>query len=409
MAGKHVASPVAIEQGQYVAYAALTTMAIVPIYFGSRASLKKWKKSKDKSTAKAGDKSESAEQDDIKSESLSIDDAITFPIFGSLGLVSLHLAYKHWDKTYINYASTAYFVLVGILALAQVGVNTMSPIIKMLGLHIEPYHITLSRKARDVYSAKFSVLHLSMMIVSILLSGYYAATKDWIASNIFAVAIALNGIQLLSLDSFKTGITLIVGFCLYEVGWAKYGAEILVSVAKNMDAPIKVVFPWLIFGLPAGQTFRFANFGLGDIVVPGLFAALCLRFDQHVAGSKNPALGSSTRFAKPYFIACLVAYLLGLGCSFYLERTTQISLPSILYVGPACILSVFMTGSVRGQMENVFSYISEEGLEARAKRLARIKLHSKRRVEPVRAPKVRLPAVIKEETFVSRGQTNDEE
>ncbi|KAF9004862.1 Minor histocompatibility antigen H13, partial [Haplosporangium bisporale] len=205
MAGKYVASPVAIEQGQYVAYAALTTMAIVPIYFGSRASLKKWKNIKDKSATKAGDKSESIEQDDVKSESLSIDDAITFPIFGSLGLVSLHLAYKHWDKTYINYASTAYFVLVGILALAQVGVNTISPIIKMLGLHIEPYHITLSRKAR----------------------GYYAATKDWIASNIFAVAIALNGIQLLSLDSFKTGMTLIVGFCLYEVGWAKYGADIL--------------------------------------------------------------------------------------------------------------------------------------------------------------------------------------
>ena len=87
----------------------------------------------------------------------------------------------------------------------------------------------------------------------------------------------------------------------------------------------------------------------------------------------------------------------------------QISLPAILYLGPACILSVFMTGSVRGQMQNVFGYISEEGLEARAKRLARIKLHSKRRVEPVRAPKIRLPAVIKEETFVPRGQTNDEE
>ncbi|KAF9301146.1 hypothetical protein BGZ74_007055 [Mortierella antarctica] len=408
MAGKYVASPVAIEQGQLVAYAALATMAIVPIYFGSRASLKKWKNIKDKSATKTGD-NESTEQDDVKSESLSIDDAITFPIFGSLGLVGLHLAYKHWDKTYINYASTAYFALVGILALAQVGVNTISPIVKMLGLHIEPYHITLSRRARDVYSAKFSVLHLSMMIVSILLSAYYAATKDWIASNIFAVTIALNGIQLLSLDSFKTGITLIVGFCLYEVAWAKYGVEILASVAKNMDAPLKVVFPWLIFGLPAGQTLQFAKFGLGDIVVPGLFAALCLRFDQHLAGNKNSALGRSTRFAKPYFIACLVAYLLGLGCSFYLEHTMQISLPMILYLGPACILSVFMTGSVRGQMQSVFGYISEEGLEARAKRLARIKSMQSKRREPVRAPKVRLPAVIKEETFVPRGSPTDEE
>lgn len=40
---KYVPSPEAVEQGLYVAYAALSTMAVLPIYFGSFGSLKKWK------------------------------------------------------------------------------------------------------------------------------------------------------------------------------------------------------------------------------------------------------------------------------------------------------------------------------------------------------------------------------
>jgi minor histocompatibility antigen H13 len=43
MTEKYEPSPEVLEQGLYVAYAALSTMAVVPIYFGSFASLKKWK------------------------------------------------------------------------------------------------------------------------------------------------------------------------------------------------------------------------------------------------------------------------------------------------------------------------------------------------------------------------------
>ncbi|KAG0338806.1 hypothetical protein BG004_007063 [Podila humilis] len=433
MAGKYVASPTAIEEGQVIAYAALATMAIVPIYFGSFASLKKWKNHKEKkrenkdSTGKqkvqGQEEEEEEEEADVKSESLSIDDALTFPIFGSLGLVGVHLAYKHWNPTYINYAATAYFELMGTIALAQVGVNSATWIVKTLGITIHPYHLSLSRKSSDVYSAKFSVLHMGMLIGSILLSAYYAVTKNWIASNIFSIAFALNAVQLLSLDSFQTGIILMVGFCLYEIGWTRYGAEILRIVTAQIGAvfPLKVVFPWLLAMSAAGESQRaplltgFASFGLGDIVIPGLFVALCLRFDQYMAGLRNSALGSSTRFAKPYFIACLTAYLLGLGCSFYLEHTFQIALPTMFYLGPACILSVFLTGSVRGHMQHVFSYMSDEGLEARAERMVRIRelQNSKRRNESLssssstrQGPKVRLPAAIKEETYVPRGTTS---
>lgn len=43
MARNKAPSQAEIEQGLYIAYAALTAMAIVPIYFGSFANLRKWK------------------------------------------------------------------------------------------------------------------------------------------------------------------------------------------------------------------------------------------------------------------------------------------------------------------------------------------------------------------------------
>ena len=51
----------------------------------------------------------------------------------------------------------------------------------------------------------------------------------------------------------------------------------MVSVAKNFDAPIKLLFPRL--GLLDSGKRPFSMLGLGDIVIPGIFVALMLRYD----------------------------------------------------------------------------------------------------------------------------------
>ena len=53
----------------------------------------------------------------------------------------------------------------------------------------------------------------------------------------------------------------------------------MVTVAKSFDAPIKLVFPQdlLVNGPIAANNF--AMLGLGDIVIPGIFIAMMLRFD----------------------------------------------------------------------------------------------------------------------------------
>ncbi|KAI1316461.1 hypothetical protein EDD11_009951 [Mortierella claussenii] len=362
MTEKYVPSPEALEQGLYVAYAALSTMAVVPIYFGSLASLKKWKNPNAKKKKQTDDSDDSDDEDEA-SESMSLEDAYMFPVFGSITLFGLYLVFRFVDKTYVNYLLTAYFGLLGVMATTQVGVNCVAPIVKLVGINVDKWHLRLTKKKKELYSAKFTILHLIMTVASVLLSGYYVATKNWVASNIFGICFALNAIQLLSLDSFKTGMILLSGLFVYDIFWV-FGTEVMVSVAKNFDAPVKVIFPRLFFGLPATEVYQFAMLGLGDIVIPGVFVALCLRFDQHLAGTKNPNLGRSTRFSKPYFTACFVAYALGLGTTIYVMHTFKAAQPALLYLSPACILSVLIMGLARGEIKEVFAYTSEEGIEA---------------------------------------------
>ncbi|KAF9194984.1 Minor histocompatibility antigen H13 [Haplosporangium sp. Z 767] len=407
----YVASPTAVEQGLYTAYAALGAMAIVPIYFGSFASLKKWKNPEDKTrTAKRQLDDVHNSDEDLAAENISIMDAYTFPVLGSLTVLGLHYSFMHFDKTYVNYGLTSYFCVFGPMATSLVGVNILEFIAKVLGIKMERWHLNLVLKPKEFYSASFTIFHLVMLVASVLLSGYYAVTKSWIASNIFGMCFALSAVQVLSLDSFKTGMVLLISFFFYDLYWAS-GNEILAIVTNNLDAPIKVVFPRLLFGLPAGQAYKFVALSLGDIVIPGLFVALCLRYDQHRAGMKNTTLGRSTRFHKPYFIACLVAYILGLSSMYYITHVTKTVQPALMYFSPACIVSVLMTAMVREEMKQVFAYVSEEGIIAakRKKEAAEKKRRQRRQpVAPRYTPKVtRLPAVIKEDPFVSSAASPD--
>jgi minor histocompatibility antigen H13 len=84
----------------------------------------------------------------------------------------------------------------------------------------------------------------------------------------------------------------------------------MVKVATNLDLPIKILWPKsLSFNTEGG----FTMLGLGDIVIPGTFIALALRYDhhRHVASLKDKSL-ASTRYSKPYFYAAMFAYVSGL-------------------------------------------------------------------------------------------------
>jgi minor histocompatibility antigen H13 len=56
---------------------------------------------------------------------------------------------------------------------------------------------------------------------------------------------------------------------------------------------------------------QFSLLGLGDIVIPGIFIALLMRYDA-VRAVVNPVNAENKAFPKPYFMANIIAYALGL-------------------------------------------------------------------------------------------------
>ena len=46
-----------------------------------------------------------------------------------------------------------------------------------------------------------------------------------------------------------------------------YGTDVMITVAKSLDAPIKLLFPLDLTTVPP----KFSMLGLGDIVIPGTY------------------------------------------------------------------------------------------------------------------------------------------
>jgi len=71
---------------------------------------------------------------------------------------------------------------------------------------------------------------------------------------------------LLHLNNIITGCILLGGLFVYDIFWV-FGTNVMVTVAKSFEAPIKLVFPQdlLANGFNASN---FAMLGLGDIVIP---------------------------------------------------------------------------------------------------------------------------------------------
>ena len=99
----------------------------------------------------------------------------------------------------------------------------------------------------------------------------------------------------------------------------------MVKVATSLDVPIKILWAKSL----AFQTERgFTMLGLGDIVVPGMFVSLALRYDFAVAKGKD----TRQSFSKPYFTAALTAYIGGLATTMFVMHTWKAAQPALLYL-----------------------------------------------------------------------------
>merc|ERR1711862_1056344 len=154
---------------------------------------------------------------------------------------------------------------------------------------------------------------------------WYIMKKHWLANDLLGMAFAINGVELLHLNNVVTGCILLGGLFFYDIFWV-FGTDVMVTVAKSFEAPIKLVFPQDLLenGLNASN---FAMLGLGDIVIPGIFIALLLRYDV-----------SLKRKSNFYFYATFLAYLAGLLLTIFVMHVYKHAQPALLYLVSACPL-----------------------------------------------------------------------
>lgn len=102
-----------------------------------------------------------------------------------------------------------------------------------------------------------------------------------------------------------------------------------------------MVFPQDILEKGLGAN-NFAMLGLGDIVIPGIFIALLLRFDN-----------SLKRNSKTYFYATSIAYICGLMATIFVMHVFKRAQPALLYLVPACLGTPILLAIIKGDFKTM--------------------------------------------------------
>jgi minor histocompatibility antigen H13 len=348
--------------------------SIVLIYLGAYASLKFF--------APVSKEGADAEPD-TNSQVISVGEAWRFPIVASVILFGLFLAFQYIDKQRINILLMIYFSYLGTVA--------TKTWIESFFLRLNFFRQMQQKKIPFFNNIKYKYLRINfnqldvlcfifagtIAVFSILYKGNLSFS--WVFNNIFGSAFCIFGLANLFLGQFKVGIILLWGLFVYDIFWV-FGTTVMINVATNLDAPIMLMFPHP----PVEGKEPFSKLGLGDVVIPGIFVALCLRFDyiKHFKAcqlkEKKEKEGETehTSVGMPvikkrddgsikihYFLTCIIFYGIGIGLTYVSLVVFNAAQPALLYLVPCCTLSVLILAGIKGDFSTILSFNEETELK----------------------------------------------
>lgn len=452
-------------------YIHLILSALFPIVTGSFASLSrpstaaKPKKGARKRDGEEDDEDDQEAEPEQKMEGLSPKDAVVLPITAGAVLGGLYWLIKQYGADPINLILGWYFSGVGIFSVGKIlndaaalalsvvfptyfshkgklwridgkerkaisgtGIQETrtSPLPGILGLlplsgpiasglwslrsiPRQKYAFVAYIKGMLEVDGPMTLLNVAAAVASLAAIGYnHFIDKPWWLTNLQGFAVSYTALQVMSPTTFATGSLILSGLFFYDI-WAVFFTPLMVTVAKNLDQPIKLLFPRPdepgAEGKPPVKSF--SMLGLGDIVLPGLMIGLALRFDLHMyylkkqktaakvdkdgkageevvkadyhnvtghwgsriwtlglGGSSLPASLTTAAFPKPYFLASLVGYVGGMIATLVVMSVWQHAQPALLYLVPGVLISIWTTGLVRGELRQMWNYTEAVSGEA---------------------------------------------
>ena len=309
-------------------------------------------------------------------ETMKQKDAWLFPVIGSSVLLGLYLLFKFFNDKYLNILLHIYFTLIGSFSIGQ--------LIEEKIIDKEPFK---SLGEQDLFTipkipyfnpegSKINKLNVCTFAFGLIIGFIYFMKKNWVLNNILGMAFSIFGIENLMLGEYKVGLILLSLLFFYDIFWVFY-TPVMVSVAKNIEGPVKLMFPKLQAAIDlmrkekgedneyAGKAYdprEYNMIGLGDIVIPGVYVALMLRFDIYLykrAKNDFSKFGFSFKNMK-YFIITFVFYNLGIIItlsSMYFFNHAQ---PALLYLVPCTLISSSLLALQQKEFDLLWKFNEEK-------------------------------------------------
>ncbi|KAL1606785.1 hypothetical protein SLS60_004192 [Paraconiothyrium brasiliense] len=415
---------------------------------------------------------EEEEEEEHKMEGLAPTDAIMMPLFAGCALAGLYFLLK-WlkDPHYLNLILNWYFALFGVFAVSRlvtdaldIGHSIIYP--RRFARSGALYHVDQKQKAavpvagevkdkkhlpsplpgflsyiplsegakrllwsdrampsnkwtlrlyiHRLFAGKFLLGPHGMVgaVVSVAVWVYFNfVNKPWYLTNLIGFGFSYAALQLMSPTTFATGSLILSALFFYDIYFVFY-TPMMVTVAKSIDAPIKLVFPRPDAADSVSDKPQYAMLGLGDVVLPGIMIGLALRFDLFVfylhrqklthategkgevlekpkyfslAGRWSDHFWSHSFFGRPlwasdaskpeppftfpktYFKASLTGYILGMFATLGVMHIWGHAQPALLYLVPGVLGSLWLTALVRGELKLMWNFSEESEEEEESK------------------------------------------
>ena len=307
-------------------------------------------------------------------EAMKQKDAWLFPVMGSAVLFGLYLLFKFFNEKYLNVLLHIYFVLIGSFSIGQLieeKINEKEPFKtfndkNVLYIPKIPYF--------NPDGATVTLLNIITFCLGLIVGVIYYMKKNWILNNILGMAFSVFGIENLTLGEYRVGLILLTLLFFYDIFWVFY-TPVMVSVAKKIEGPVKLMFPKLKAAIEqmkkekgedneyAGKPYdprEYNMIGLGDIVIPGIYVALMLRFDIYLYRKAKKDISKFGFKNMKYFLVTFIFYNIGIIttlCSMYFFNHAQ---PALLYLVPCTLISSTFTALINKDIKKLWNFNEEK-------------------------------------------------
>lgn len=275
---------------------------------------------------------------------------VVFVICMGLMLVLLYFCFN-----YLVYIIIGLFVLASAISVYQ-NLNVLMQMITVGTCNLfqcSMFGTKCSCQVRQIILALFSV---ALSVTWLLLR---KKSYAWILQDLLGISFCINLLHSIRLPNLQICTILLVLLFFYDIFFVFVtplltvkGESVMVEVAtggtSGEQIPMVLKVPHLTFnGLSVCHYLNYSLLGFGDILVPGLLIAYCHGFDLIM------------NTGRIYFVISSVAYGIGLIITFIALNLMNTPQPALLYLVPATLLPLIITGLVRGDLSNLWRGIKK--------------------------------------------------